>query len=186
MADADDVRPLALVQRRNMHEGNVDLQLKIKQWVEKILNKPVENLFDALYDGSLLCKIINHFYPGSILKFFEAAPGSTLRVQYIYDNCAQFFRAARELGVPESLFFEPSQLFGRQDMMRVLYCVEATGQILDPATFSRRARAWVTPPMSSIKRPATLTPSTPYQGSAMSTPLSSGKFRPDRVQQYDL
>ena len=78
------------------------------RWVVAVTGKPVEegtSLADALKDGVLLCEAVNAIAPGTIKKI------STSKMAFHQlNNITVFLRAAKGLGVADSLVFDATDL----------------------------------------------------------------------------
>ena len=97
------------------------------RWVVAVTGKPVEegtSLADALKDGVLLCEAVNAIAPGTIKKI------STSKMAFHQlNNITVFLRAAKGLGVADSLVFDAT------DLQQVRACTDSRSFPSVPSIF---------------------------------------------------
>lgn len=123
------------------HDGNtygLDLELSLKReaaydkeaerqvlsWVGAVLGDDLSDmtLSEALRDGRRLCRLVNAIRPDSVPKISES------KIPYKeMENCSNFLRACRTLGVAEHSLFETVDLYEEKDLGLVLRALHALG-----------------------------------------------------------
>jgi hypothetical protein len=99
---------------------------QVLEWIAHITGDNIstsgemDNLFETLKDGTLLCKLVNQFKDGIVKKVNT----STMAFKCM-ENINNFLKAATELGVPTQEQFQSCDLWERQNLTSVVICLQA-------------------------------------------------------------
>ena len=102
----------------------LNLQANAKEWLERVLGSSLPadtDLFKLCRDGTVLLRVLNTMYPGSI-KRMHAANSAPAKQR---ENVALFIQALDAMGVKKAALFEPLDLCEKKNMMKVLVSLEA-------------------------------------------------------------
>lgn len=83
----------------------------------------MDNFYDVLKDGTLLCRLVNNIKPGSVKKINESKMAFKCM-----ENISAFLAAARDLGVPAQETFQTVDLWERQNLNSVVICLQSLGR----------------------------------------------------------
>jgi len=83
----------------------------------------MDNLYETLKDGTVLCKLVNQFKDGSVRKVNT----STMAFKCM-ENINNFLSAVTELGVPKQEQFQTVDLWERQNLTSVVICLQSLGR----------------------------------------------------------
>ncbi|KAL0218973.1 hypothetical protein P9112_004626 [Eukaryota sp. TZLM1-RC] len=100
-------------------EEEEKLSAQVQVWLEAVLEHQFEGSWiEECRDGQLLCKLINIISPGTIKRIhkFKQAFMSM-------ENIQAFVKGCEKLGLDESLFFEPVDLYELRNKRKVILCV---------------------------------------------------------------
>ncbi|XP_034951515.1 myophilin isoform X2 [Chelonus insularis] len=99
------------------------------QWVKTITGADIntsgdmDNFYETLKNGVLLCRLVNELKVGSVKKFNE----STMAFKCM-ENINAFLEAAKALGVPPQETFQTVDLWERQNLNSVVICLQSLGR----------------------------------------------------------
>ncbi|XP_063360769.1 myophilin-like [Cydia amplana] len=116
-------------QARINSKYNDDVARETLEWVRVLTGQPantsgdVENLYNVLKDGTLLCKLVNAIQEGSVKKINQ----STMAFKCM-ENINAFLEAAKKLGVPPQETFQTIDLWERQNLYSVVTCLQSLGR----------------------------------------------------------
>lgn len=82
----------------------------------------MDNFYETLKDGTILCKLINVLRPGAIP---EKKINVTKMAFKCMENINQFLHHARELGVPAEETFQTVDLWEKQNLLSVCICLQS-------------------------------------------------------------
>lgn len=120
---------------------NADAQARIKskyrddvaqetlEWIKLLTGEPentsgdVDNLYNVLKDGTLLCKLVNAIQEGSVKKINQ----STLAFKCM-ENINSFLEAVKKLGVLPQETFQTIDLWEKQNLFSVVICLQSLGR----------------------------------------------------------
>ncbi|KAK6641256.1 hypothetical protein RUM44_012965 [Polyplax serrata] len=119
--------------------GNFVLQVNAKysealaqeclEWIKMITNENIDvsgdmdNFFETLKDGTLLCRLVNAIEPGSVKKINEGKLAFKCM-----ENINNFLQTSRKMGVPEQETFQTVDLWERQNLNAVVTCLQSLGR----------------------------------------------------------
>jgi transgelin len=83
----------------------------------------MDNFFEVLKDGVILCKLVNALEPGKIKKVNESKMAFKCM-----ENISAFLEAARVFGVPVQETFQSVDLWERQNLNSVVICLQSLGR----------------------------------------------------------
>jgi hypothetical protein len=86
-------------------------------------NGDMDNLYEVLKDGTLLCKLANKFKAGIVKRINT----STMAFKCM-ENINNFLAAATEVGVPSQEQFQTVDLWERQNLNSVVICLQSLGR----------------------------------------------------------
>lgn len=119
----------AEAQARINSKFNDDIAHETLEWIKKLTGSPtdtsgnVDNLYEVLKDGTLLCKLVNAIQEGSVKKINQ----STMAFKCM-ENINAFLEAAKKLGVPPQETFQTIDLWERQNLYSVVICLQSLGR----------------------------------------------------------
>ncbi|XP_011638128.2 myophilin [Pogonomyrmex barbatus] len=83
----------------------------------------MDNFYETLRDGTLLCKLVNDIKAGSVKKI-----NNTSLAFKCMENINAFLEAAKSLGVPPQETFQTVDLWERQNLNSVVICLQSLGR----------------------------------------------------------
>ncbi|KAL0275692.1 UNVERIFIED_CONTAM: hypothetical protein PYX00_003481 [Menopon gallinae] len=119
----------AEAQRKVNEKYSEELAQECLEWMRLITNENIsvsgdmDNFFETLKDGTLLCRLVNCIQPGSVKKINE----SKLAFKCM-ENINNFLEAARSMGVPAQETFQTVDLWERQNLNSVVTCLQSLGR----------------------------------------------------------
>lgn len=99
------------------------------EWIKEITGEPIntsgdmDNFFEVLKDGVILCKLANALQPGSVKKVNESKMAFKCM-----ENISAFLEAAKNFGVPVQETFQSVDLWERQNLNSVVICLQSLGR----------------------------------------------------------
>jgi len=102
------------VQAQKEFKYNVGIERKLRKWTEAVLGETIEGDFiNAIRDGSLLCRLLNTLYPGTIPEKSIYTGGIAYKQM---QNVNSFLRALTSVvGMRELELFETVDLFNKSN-----------------------------------------------------------------------
>ncbi|XP_060534490.1 myophilin [Cylas formicarius] len=119
----------AEAQRKVNAKYNEELASESLEWIGRVTGDNVntagdmDNFYETLKDGTLLCKLVNSIKPGIVKKVNQ----STMAFKCM-ENINAFLQAARDLGVPAQETFQTVDLWERQNLNSVVICLQSLGR----------------------------------------------------------
>lgn len=119
----------AEAQRKINSKYSEELAQECLEWIKTITgenintNGDMDNFFETLKDGVLLCKLVNDIKEGSVKKI-----NKTSLAFKCMENINAFLEAARVLGVPAQETFQTVDLWERQNLNSVVICLQSLGR----------------------------------------------------------
>ena len=122
-------------------------QNEVRAWIEALIGAqlPCQDFFSCIRDGKVLCRVAKLLVP----EEEDVDPEDLL----ILENVDRFLQAAKVLGVPESMMFEPEDLFERKNLPKIVDCLGSLQQ-LAPAAASSSFAGVQSPAKSAGPSPA--------------------------------
>lgn len=100
------------------------------EWIREITGEPIntngdmDNFYEVLRDGVILCKLVNAIKPGAVKKINESKMAFKCM-----ENLTGFVNAAiNTFGVPNQETFQSVDLWERQNLNAVVICVQSLGR----------------------------------------------------------
>ncbi|XP_073988118.1 transgelin calponin-3 [Rhodnius prolixus] len=99
------------------------------EWIKVITDEPIntsgdmDNFFETLKDGTLLCRLVNIMKAGSVKKINENKMAFKCM-----ENINNFLEVARLMGVPAQETFQTVDLWERQNLNSVVICLQSLGR----------------------------------------------------------
>lgn len=106
------------------------------EWIKEITAEQIntsgdmDNFFEVLKDGVLLCKLVNTIQPGSVKRINESKMAFKCM-----ENITGFLEAAKSQGVPVQETFQSVDLWERQNLNSVVICLQSLGRKVNKNTF---------------------------------------------------
>ncbi|OXA50309.1 myophilin [Folsomia candida] len=119
----------AEAQAKIMSKYNEQHAHEVLEWIAEIINKPLntngemDNFYDVLKDGTILCELVNEIKAGSVKKINT----STMAFKCM-ENINNFLASATTLGVPSQEQFQTVDLWERQNLNSVVICLQSLGR----------------------------------------------------------
>lgn len=119
----------AEAQSRIQSKYNDDIAKETLEWIRKLTGEPantsgdLENVYEVLKDGTLLCKLVNAIQEGSVKKVNQ----STMAFKCM-ENINAFLEAVKKLGVPPQETFQTIDLWEKQNLYSVIICLQSLGR----------------------------------------------------------
>ncbi|KAL7286573.1 hypothetical protein TKK_0019200 [Trichogramma kaykai] len=119
----------AEAQRKINSKYSEELAQESLEWIKMITNENIntsgdmDNFYDTLKDGTLLCRLVNCIKPNSVRKINQ----STMAFKCM-ENINGFLETARDLGVPAQESFQTVDLWERQNLNSVVTCLQSLGR----------------------------------------------------------
>jgi len=104
-----------------------------RAWIEEIIKEKLDDDFwKALADGTVLCKLVNFMWPGTIPKYNGA---NSYRFKLI-ENISMFLKAVEAHGIGPQDSFQPIDLFEKKNMPLVLNCLHKLAELVQKQGFT--------------------------------------------------
>jgi transgelin len=106
-----------------------ELAAESLEWIKEVTGEPIntsgdmDNFFEVLKDGVILCKLTNALQPGTIKKVNESKMAFKCM-----ENISAFLEAAKSFGVPVQETFQSVDLWERQNLNSVVICLQSLGR----------------------------------------------------------
>lgn len=119
----------AEAQRKINSKYSEELAQECLEWIKTITgdnintNGDMDNFYETLKDGILLCQLVNDIKEGSVKKI-----NKTRLAFKCMENINAFLEAARALGVPAQETFQTVDLWERQNLNSVVICLQSLGR----------------------------------------------------------
>ncbi|XP_055698820.1 myophilin [Phlebotomus papatasi] len=119
----------AEAQRKINSKYSDELASECLEWIKEITGEPastsgdMENFYEVLKDGVLLCKLVNCLQPGSVKKVNESKMAFKCM-----ENITSFLEVAKNMGVPAQETFQSVDLWERQNLNSVVICLQSLGR----------------------------------------------------------
>lgn len=119
----------AEAQRKINSKYSEELAQESLEWIHAITGEPenlsgdMDNFYEVLKDGTLLCKLVNNIQPNMVKKV------NTSKMAFkCMENINAFLEAAKNLGVPAQETFQTVDLWERQNLNSVVICLQSLGR----------------------------------------------------------
>ncbi|GJQ79012.1 Chd64 [Trypoxylus dichotomus] len=119
----------AEAQRKINAKYNEELAQETLEWIREITGDNIniagdmDNFYETLNNGTLLCKLVNCIQPGLVKKINESKMAFKCM-----ENINAFLEAAKILGVPTQETFQTVDLWERQNLNSVVICLQSLGR----------------------------------------------------------
>lgn len=119
----------AEAQRKINSKYSEELAQECLEWIKVITGEnfntsgDMDNFYEILKDGTLLCRMINCIQPGAIKKINESQMAFKCM-----ENIDAFLKNARQMGVPAQETFQTVDLWERQNLNSVVICLQSLGR----------------------------------------------------------
>uniref|UniRef100_A0A336LWQ9 CSON004582 protein n=1 Tax=Culicoides sonorensis TaxID=179676 RepID=A0A336LWQ9_CULSO len=106
-----------------------ELAQECLEWIREITGEDInvsgdmDNFYETLKDGTLLCKLVNQIKPGTIKRVNESKMAFKCM-----ENINGFLEAAKAFGVPVQETFQTVDLWERQNLNSVVICLQSLGR----------------------------------------------------------
>ncbi|XP_063704046.1 myophilin isoform X2 [Culicoides brevitarsis] len=106
-----------------------ELAQECLEWIREITGEAInvsgdmDNFYETLKDGTLLCKLANTLKPGTVKKINESKMAFKCM-----ENINCFLEAAKAFGVPVQETFQTVDLWERQNLNSVVICLQSLGR----------------------------------------------------------
>jgi len=119
----------AEAQRKINSKYSEELAQESLEWIRAITGEDfntsgdVDNFYETLKDGTLLCRLVNIMKPGSVKKI------NTSQMAFkCMENINAFLEVAKQMGVPAQETFQTVDLWERQNLNSVVICLQSLGR----------------------------------------------------------
>ncbi|XP_052133499.1 myophilin [Frankliniella occidentalis] len=119
----------AEAQRKINSKYSDELAQECLEWIKVVTGEnfntsgDMDNFYEILRDGTLLCRLINTLQPGSIKKINESQMAFKCM-----ENINGFLENARTMGVPAQETFQTVDLWEKQNLNSVVICLQSLGR----------------------------------------------------------
>ncbi|CAG9584817.1 unnamed protein product [Danaus chrysippus] len=119
----------AEAQRKINSKYSEELAEECLEWIRQIIGEPdntsgdMDNFYEVLKDGTILCKLANNLQPGTVKKVNESKMAFKCM-----ENINAFLEAAKQFGVPAQETFQTVDLWERQNLNSVVICLQSLGR----------------------------------------------------------
>lgn len=119
----------AEAQRKINSKYSEELAEECLEWIRVITGEPdntsgdMDNFYEVLKDGTVLCKLANTLKPGIVKKINESKMAFKCM-----ENINAFLEAAKQFGVPAQETFQTVDLWERQNLNSVVICLQSLGR----------------------------------------------------------
>ncbi|EDO46723.1 predicted protein [Nematostella vectensis] len=128
----------AEVNRKIQSKYDTELEMQCRDWLEKMLgeniewgveteySRPGESFADGIFDGIVLCRVMNEVFPGAISKI-HGINGGRFHGFQILENIEKFLKACQ--GEPFNCnvvdLFSPGDLYEKNNVGQVITGIQA-------------------------------------------------------------
>lgn len=119
----------AEAQRKINSKYSEELAQECLEWIKIITGEnfntsgDMDNFYEILKNGTLLCRMVNCIQPGSIKKINESQMAFKCM-----ENIDAFLKMAIQMGVPPQETFQTVDLWERQNLNSVVICLQSLGR----------------------------------------------------------
>ncbi|CAD7082723.1 unnamed protein product [Hermetia illucens] len=119
----------AEAQRKINSKYSEELAQECLEWIKEITEEPIntsgdmDNFFEVLKDGVLLCKLANCIEAGSVKRINQSKMAFKCM-----ENITAFLDSAKKFGVPTQETFQSVDLWERQNLNSVVICLQSLGR----------------------------------------------------------
>ncbi|XP_011498311.1 PREDICTED: myophilin [Ceratosolen solmsi marchali] len=119
----------AEAQRKINSKYSEELAQESLEWIKAITGENIntsgdmDNFYETLRDGTLLCRLVNCIKENSVKKINQ----NTMAFKCM-ENINAFLESARNLGVPAQESFQTVDLWERQNLNSVVICLQSLGR----------------------------------------------------------
>lgn len=119
----------AEAQRKINSKYSEELAAESLEWIKEItkedfsVNGDMDNFYEILKDGTLLCRLVNCIQAGSVKKINESKMAFKCM-----ENINVFLEVAKNMGVPAQETFQTVDLWERQNLNSVVICLQSLGR----------------------------------------------------------
>lgn len=119
----------AEAQRKINSKYSEELAQECLEWIKIISGEnfntsgDMDNFYEILKNGTLLCRMVNCIQPGSIKKINESQMAFKCM-----ENIDAFLKMAIQMGVPPQETFQTVDLWERQNLNSVVICLQSLGR----------------------------------------------------------
>lgn len=119
----------AEAQRKINSKYSEELAQECLEWIKIITEEnfntsgDMDNFYEILKNGTLLCRMVNCIQPGSIKKINESQMAFKCM-----ENIDAFLKMAIQMGVPPQETFQTVDLWERQNLNSVVICLQSLGR----------------------------------------------------------
>lgn len=119
----------AEAQRKINSKYSDELAAECLEWIRECTGEPIntsgdmENFFEVLKDGVILCKLVNGLQAGSVKRVNESKMAFKCM-----ENITNFLEVAKNMGVPAQETFQSVDLWERQNLNSVVICLQSLGR----------------------------------------------------------
>lgn len=119
----------AEAQRKINSKYSEELAQECLEWIREITGENIDvsgnmdNFYEILRDGTLLCKLVNDLKPNSVKKINTSSMAFKCM-----ENINCFLDVVKEMGVPAQETFQTVDLWERQNLNSVVICLQSLGR----------------------------------------------------------
>lgn len=119
----------AEAQRKINAKYSDELAQESLEWIKIILGDEfdvsgdMDNFYEVLKDGQVLCRLVNSIKPGAVKRV-----NNSQMAFKCMENINAFLEAVKELGVPAQETFQTVDLWERQNLNSVVICLQSLGR----------------------------------------------------------
>lgn len=119
----------AEAQRKINSKYSEELAQESLEWIKAITGENIntsgdmDNFYETLKDGTLLCRLVNSIKTDSVKKI-----NHTTMAFKCMENINAFLLSAKNLGVPAQESFQTVDLWERQNLNSVVMCLQSLGR----------------------------------------------------------
>lgn len=119
----------AEAQRKINSKYSEELAQECLEWIKIITGEnfntsgDMDNFYEILKNGTLLCRMVNCIQPGAIKKINESQMAFKCM-----ENIDAFLKMAIQMGVPPQETFQTVDLWERQNLNSVVICLQSLGR----------------------------------------------------------
>jgi len=119
----------AEAQKKIQDKYNEDHAHEVLDWIKTVTGEDIntsgdmDNFYEVLKNGTLLCKLVNELKAGSVKKI-----NTTAMAFKCMENINNFLAAAQTLGVPAQEVFATVDLWEKVNLNMVVICLQSLGR----------------------------------------------------------